>query len=68
MTDVLENYGICSQTEVSELEQDDISVLGLKPFHVKKLKRLSETVGACAEEMLPSSSSVPPAVFPEQTS
>ncbi len=47
MTDVLENYGICSQTEVSELVQDDFSfleALGLKPFHVKKLKLWSEVV------------------------
>ena len=52
---------------MSELEQHDISVLGLKPFHIKKLKRWSEAVGACAEEMLPSSSTVPSAALVSST-
>ena len=48
VADVLEKYGIGSETEVSELDQHDFSVLealGLKPFQLQKLKRWSEVVG-----------------------
>ena len=42
---MLENYGICSETDVSELNEDDFSKLeslGLKPLEVKKLIRWCE--------------------------
>lgn len=62
--DVLEKYGIGSETEVSVLEQDDFRALearGVKPLQLKQLKRWCEAGGsACAAEMLPSSSTVPP--------
>ena len=65
--DILEKYGIGSATEVSDLEKDDFSELearGLKPLQLKKLKRWCEAGrSACATEMLPSSSTVPPAAF-----
>jgi hypothetical protein len=44
---ILEQYGIGSATEVSELKKDDFSELearGLKPFHLRKLKHWSEAL------------------------
>ena len=52
---ILQQYGIGSVTEVSELEPDVFSELqtrGIKTFHLMKLKRWSEVVGLT--EMLPS--------------
>ncbi len=40
--EILENYGIDSETDLSVLDQDDFSKLssrGLKPLQVKKLER-----------------------------
>ena len=57
-TDILENYGIDSETDVSVLGQDDFSKLvsrGLKPLHAKKLDRWCDTVCACVDNMLSSS-------------
>ena len=54
-TDILENYGIDSESDVSLLDQDDFSdlvSLGLKPFQVKKLDHWCEVVRTRAENML----------------
>ena len=54
--EILENYGIDSETNLSVLNQDDFSKLasrGLKPLHVKKLERWCEAVCERAENMLP---------------
>ena len=53
---ILEKYGIGSETEVSELDQDYFSNLALKPLDTKKLKRWCERVRARVKKMLPSSS------------
>ena len=53
--DILEKYGIASETELSEIEQDYFSKLefqGLNPLHSKKVKMCCEAVGARPEEML----------------
>ncbi len=55
-TEILENYGIDCETDLSVLDQDDFSKLasrGLKPLHVKKLERWCEAVRERAENMLP---------------
>ena len=57
---ILENYGIGSTTDVSQLEKGDFSeleTLGLKPFQLMRLLRWCEEGGVT--EMLPSSSTVP---------
>ena len=56
--EILENYGIDSETDLSVLDQDDFSKLasrGLKPLHAKKLERWCEAVRERADNMLPSS-------------
>ena len=66
--DILEKYGIGSETDLSELEQHDVSELeslcmqGL--LHAKKLKRWCEAVDADTNEMLPSSATTPTAPPP----
>ena len=62
--DILENYGIDSETDVSLLDQDDFRNLtsrGLKPFHVKKLDHWCETVSKRTENMLSLSLNTPSA-------
>ena len=62
VTDILENYGIDSETDVSLFDQDDfieMVSLGLKPFHVKKLEDWCESVSTRAENMLSSSLNTP---------
>ena len=59
---ILDNYGIDSETDVSLLDQDDFSKLvsrRIKPFHAKKLEYWCEVVSARAENMLPSSLNTP---------
>ena len=56
VAEILENYGIDCETDLSVLDQDDFSKLasrGLKPLHVKKLERWCEAVRERAENMLP---------------
>jgi hypothetical protein len=46
-TDILENYGIDSENDVSVIDEDDFSKLscgGLKPLRVKKLECWCDTV------------------------
>jgi hypothetical protein len=62
--DILENYGIESETDLSVLDQDDFNKLtsrGLKPLHVKKLQHCCDAVRERAENMLPSSLNTPAA-------
>jgi hypothetical protein len=62
--EILENYGIDSETDLSVLDQDDFSKLasrGLKPLHVKKLECWCDDVRERAENMLPSSLNTPAA-------
>ena len=62
VADILEKYGIASVIDVSEMKQDDfdaLQALGLKPFVLMKIKRWSTSGGAT--DVLPSSSTVPPA-------
>ena len=64
MADILEKYGIASAIDVSELKQDDfdaLATLGLKPFVLMKIKRWSTSGGVT--DVLPSSSTVPPAAL-----
>jgi hypothetical protein len=64
VADILEKYGIASVIDVSELKQDDFIVLedlGLKPFMLMKMKRWSTSGGVT--DVLPSSSTVPPAAL-----
>jgi hypothetical protein len=63
VADILENYGIDSETDLPVLDQDDFSKLtarGLKPLHVKKLERWCDAVCERVENMLPSSLNTPP--------
>ena len=63
-TEILENYGIDSETDLSVLDQDDFSKLtsrGLKPLHLKKLELWCEAVRERAENMLSSSLNTPAA-------
>jgi hypothetical protein len=56
--EILENYGIDSETDLLVLDQDDFSKLtcrGLKPLYAKKLDRWCGAVRERAENMLPSS-------------
>ena len=60
--EILENYGIDSETDLLVIDQDDFSKFasrGLKPLHAKKLDRWCEAVCECAENMLPSSLNTP---------
>ena len=60
--EILENYGIDSETDLLVLDQDDFSKLssrGLKPLHAKKLEHWCESVRERAENMLPSSLNTP---------
>ena len=53
-TEILESYGIDSETDVSLLDQDDFSKLasnGLKPMEGKKLERWCTSVHAPAQNM-----------------
>jgi hypothetical protein len=62
--EILENYGIDSETDLLVLDQDDFIKLasrGLKPLHAKKLERWCEAVRERAENMLPSSLNTPAA-------
>ena len=62
VADILEKYGIASVIDVSEMKQDDfdsLHALGLKPFVLMKIKRWSTSGGVT--DVLPSSSTVPPA-------
>ena len=55
VAEILENYGIDSETDLLVLDQDDFSKLasrGLKPLHVKKLERWCEAVRERAEKCL----------------
>ena len=63
--EILENYGIDSETDLPVLDQNDFSKLasrGLKPLYVKKLERWCDVVRERAENMLPSSLNTPAAV------
>ena len=63
-SDILENYGIDSETDLSVLDQDEFSKLasrGMKPLHVKKLERWCDDVRELAENMLSSSLNTPAA-------
>ena len=58
--EILETYGIDSETDVSVLDQDDLSTTelvsqGLKPLDEKKLKCWCDSVCARADNMLHSS-------------
>ena len=56
--EILENYGIDSETDVSVIGQDDLSKLvsrGLKVLDVKKLQHWCDTVRVRADNMFPSS-------------
>ncbi len=47
MAEILENYGIDSETDVSLIDQDDLRNLssqGLKPIKLKKLELWCDTV------------------------
>ena len=62
--EILENYGIDSETDLLMLDQDDFSKLasrGLKPLYAKKLERWCGAVRERAENMLPSSLNTPAA-------
>ena len=62
--EILENYGIDSETDFLVLDQDDSSKLasrGLKPLYGKKLDHWCEAVRERAENMLPSSLNTPAA-------
>ena len=62
--EILENYGIDSETDLLVLDQDDFSKLvsrGLKPFHGKKLEHWCGAVRERVENMLPSSLNTPAA-------
>ena len=64
VADILEKYGIVSVIDVSEMKKDDfdtLETLGLKPFVLMKIKRWSTSGGAT--DVLPSSSTVPPAAL-----
>jgi hypothetical protein len=53
--EILENYGIDSETDVSLLDQDDLRNLasqGLKPMQLKKLERWCEAVRERAENIM----------------
>ena len=55
-TEILEDYGIDSETDLLVLDQDDFSKLasrGLKPLYGKKLERWCGAVRERAENMLP---------------
>ncbi len=63
-SDIFENYGIDSETDLFVLNQDDFSKLpsrGLKPLHVKKLDLWCDTVRERVENMLTSSLNAPSA-------
>ena len=63
-SEILENYGIDSETDLLVLDQDDFIKLvsrGLKPLYAKKLERWCETVRERSENMLPSSLNTPAA-------
>ena len=56
--EILENYGIDSETDVSLLDQGDLRNLvsqGLRPMQLKNLEHWCEAVRARAEKTLPSS-------------
>ena len=58
VAEILENYGIDSETDVSLLDQGDLQNLvsqGLRPMQLKKMDHWCETVRARAEKTLPSS-------------
>ena len=58
VVEILENYGVDSETDVSVLDRDDFCKLvsrGLKPLVAKKFERWCDTVRVRAENMLPSS-------------
>jgi hypothetical protein len=60
--DILENYGIESETDLSVLDQHDFNKLVsrvLKPLHVKKIQSWCDTVRERVENMLPSSLNTP---------
>jgi hypothetical protein len=60
--EILENYGIDSEIDVSLLDQDDLRNLasqGLKPMPLKKLERWCEAVRERVENMFPSSLNTP---------
>ena len=62
--EILENYGVDSETDLLMLDQDDFSKLacrGLKPLYVKKLERWCAAVRERGENMLPSSLNTPAA-------
>ena len=64
VAEILENYGIDSETDLLVLDQDDFSKLdsrGLKSLPAKKLERWCEAVRERAENMLPSSLNTPAA-------
>ena len=58
MVEILENYGIDSETDVSLFDRDDLCKLvsrGFKTMEDKKLGRWCDTVTVRVENMLPSS-------------
>ena len=64
-TEILENYGIDSETDLPVIDQDDFNKLvsrGLKPLYVKKLDHWCDAVCERVENMLPSSLNNPAAV------
>jgi hypothetical protein len=62
VTEILENYGMNNETDVSVFDRDDFCKLvsrGLKPLEAKKLQRWCDAVCARAENMFPSSLNTP---------
>ena len=55
VAEILENYGIVSETDVSFLDPDDLrnlTSLGFKSLEAKKLDRWCDSVSASVENML----------------
>ena len=56
MVEILENYGIDSETEVSLFDRNDLCKLasrGIKPMEGKKIEHWCDTVCVRVENMLP---------------
>jgi hypothetical protein len=58
VTEILENYGIDSETDLSVLDQDDLSKLVsacLRSLDAKKIQRWCDVVRTPVDKMFPSS-------------